>query len=70
MDIVYSWMSEIKSVLKKWQAAIDTEPGRATHILSEIRGNRFYITFNRPTRYNAFTTAMYDIFMDLILRAN
>jgi len=25
------------------------------NILSEIKGNRFYITFNRPKRYNAFS---------------
>jgi enoyl-CoA hydratase/carnithine racemase len=63
-------MSEQKSVQLRWQAAKDTEPGREGAVLGERRGNRFWIVFNRPRRFNAFTNAMYDIYKDLIAVAN
>jgi len=46
------------------------DPNISTNILSEIKGNRFYITFNRPKRYNAFTPDMYYTFTHLINAAN
>ncbi len=63
-------MAKHQSVIEKWQNAINEDPDRATSILSELKGNQFYITFNRPKRFNAFTNAMYDIFQNLLVYAN
>lgn len=39
-------------------------------ILAEIKGNRYYITFNRPKRLNAFSNDMYYKMIQMIKIAN
>ena len=54
----------------KLMAILAKDPSVKTNIVSEIKGNRFWITFNRPKRYNAFTSDMYVTLKELILYGN
>jgi len=59
-----------KSLRQKITEVYHSDPTMPTNILSKIEGTRFYITFNRPKRYNAFTPDMYYTFTHLIIAAN
>jgi enoyl-CoA hydratase/carnithine racemase len=63
-------MSSYQSFRQKIVAAYYTDPSMATNILTEVKGNRFYITFNRPKRYNAFSYDMFYTFTHSIIAAN
>ena len=52
------------------RAIFEKDPSSQTDILAERRGNRFWITLNRPKRYNAFTSFMYIRLRDLLVQAN
>ena len=39
-------------------------------IIYEVKGNRCYITLNRPKRYNAFSSEMYYILVNMLRKAN
>ena len=52
------------------RAVLEKDPSIKTNILSEVKGNRFWITLNRPKRYNAFTPDMYVILKELIEYGN
>lgn len=59
-----------KTVYQRLRDAFDSHPEMKTNILAEARGDRLYITFNRPKRYNAFSNDMFYYFNDLIRNAN
>jgi Delta3-Delta2-enoyl-CoA isomerase len=45
-------------------------PDADKNMLFELRGNRLWITFNRPKRFNAFTFDMYDKLAKKIIEVN
>lgn len=63
-------MADNKTIRQKLQDLNRSSPKAATNVLTSLEGNRFYIFFNRPERYNAFTPDMYDSVMNYILFAN
>ena len=63
-------MSDHRPLIHKLNKIFFEDPSFDTNILSEIRGNRFYLTLNRPKRFNAFTSDMYTSFKLLIKYAN
>ena len=63
-------MASHKPMRQKMDDLFFSDPSYKTNIISEVKGNRFYITFNRPKRYNAFSNDMYKSFRHLIEYAN
>jgi enoyl-CoA hydratase/carnithine racemase len=60
----------MKSLSTQVREYLTQKPDRFTNILAEIKGNRFYITYNRPQKYNAFSSEMYDTLAEYISKAN
>jgi peroxisomal 3,2-trans-enoyl-CoA isomerase len=44
---------------EKMAATFANMPDASNNVLFELRGNRLWVTFNRPKRYNAFSMDMY-----------
>lgn len=63
-------MTAYRPIKDQLQLMYCNMPEAHTNILSELKGSRFYITFNRPKRYNAFSSDMYYTFTSLIHYAN
>ena len=64
-------MTSFQSIRERLLHAIRTDPNaQNNNIATEIQGNKFWIRFNRPTRYNAFSPDMYPSFNNLISYAN
>lgn len=59
-----------ESLRQRYVALFHQDPNFSKNILWEVRGNRCYLTFNRPKRYNAFSPDMYYSFAHLLTAAN
>lgn len=63
-------MTAYRPIKEQLELMYSGMPEARTNILAELKGNRFHITFNRPKRYNAFSSDMYYTFTSLIHYAN
>lgn len=55
---------------KKMMDVFIKMPDAETNMLFELKGNRLWIIFNRPKRFNSFTMDMYDKLTKKIIEAN